>query len=132
MASASYTKLYRNGTGHTEDVTDMTSFIERTGLSMDAEGQPNHAMVKQVTSVWPKMSGSSSVNVYVGAQMSTEDSVTWEGPYTFDPDTQSKVPVRVTGKYIGVKFESTGDQTWRLDGYSLDVQNAGIRVSKMN
>jgi hypothetical protein len=132
MASASDTKLYRNGTGHTEDGTDMTSFIERTGLSMDAQGQPNHAMVKQVTSVWPKMSGSDSVNVYVGSQMSTEDSVTWEGPYTFDPDTQSKVPVRVTGKYIGVKFESTGDQTWRLDGYSLDVQNAGIRGSKMN
>jgi hypothetical protein len=132
MASASDTKLYRNGTGHTEDGTDMTSFIERTGLSMDAQGQPNHAMVKQVTSVWPKMSGSSSVNVYVGAQMSTEEAVTWEGPYTFDPDTQSKVPVRVTGKYIGVKFESTGDQTWRLDGYSLDVQNAGIRGSKMN
>ena len=132
MASASDTKLYRNGTGHTEDGTDMTSFIERTGLSMDAQGQPNHAMVKQVTSVWPKMSGTDSVNVYVGAQMSTEESITWEGPYTFDPDTQSKVPVRVTGKYIGVKFESTGDQTWRLDGYSLDVQNAGIRGSKMN
>jgi hypothetical protein len=132
MASPSDTKMYRNNTGHTEDGTDMTSFIERTGLSMDAQGQPNHAMVKQVTSVWPKMSGSSSVNVYVGSQMSTEDTVTWEGPYTFDPDTQSKVPVRVTGKYIGVKFESTGDQTWRLDGYSLDVQNAGIRGSKMN
>jgi hypothetical protein len=132
MASASDTKLYRNGTGHTEDGTDMTSFIERTGLSMDAQGQPNHSMVKQVTSVWPKMSGTDTVNVYVGAQMSTGESITWEGPYTFDPDTQSKVPVRVTGKYIGVKFESTGDQTWRLDGYSLDVQNAGIRGSKMN
>ena len=66
MASASDTKLYRNNTGHTEDGTNMTSFIERTGLSMDAQGQPNHAMVKQVTSVWPKMSGTDTVNVYVG------------------------------------------------------------------
>ena len=127
------TKLYRNNTGNTEDGTNMTSYIERTGLTMDAQGQPNQAMVKHVTSVWPKMSVSSStVNVYVGHQFSPQEDITWEGPYTFDPDTQSKVPCRVTGKYIGVKFESTGDQTWRLDGYSLDVNNAGIRGSKMN
>jgi hypothetical protein len=91
-------------------------------------------MVKHITSVWPKMSSSDDddVNVYVGHQMSTEESITWEGPYTFNPDSQSKVPVRVSGKYIGVKFESTGDQTWRLDGYALDVKNAGNRGSKMN
>ena len=112
----------------------MTSYIERTGLTMDSQGQPNQAMVKHVTSVWPKMSvsGTTNVNVYVGSQMSTEEDIKWEGPYTFNPDSQSKVPVRVTGKYIGVKFESTGDQTWRLDGYSLDVSNAGVRGSKMN
>ena len=72
------------------------------------------------------------MNVYVGAQRSAAESITREGPYTFNPDSQSKVPVRVTGKYIGVKFESTGDQTWRLDGYALDVKNAGNRGSKMN
>ena len=101
---------------------------------MDESGQPNASTIKKVLSLWPKMSvsGATTVNVYVGGQMSTEDSITWEGPYTFNPDDQSKVPVRVTGKYIGVKFESTGDQTWRLDGYSLDVKNAGNRGSKMN
>ena len=112
----------------------MTSYIERTGITVDESGQPNASTVKKVLSVWPKMSSNdaNTVNVYVGAQMSTEESITWEGPYTFNPDSQSKVPVRVTGKYIGVKFESTGDQTWRLDGYSLDVKNAGNRGSKMN
>jgi len=133
MVSPTDTKLYRHGTGNKKDTASMTSYIERTGLTMDEQGQPNQAMVKHVTSVWPKMSVTDgNVNVYVGHQMSTEESITWEGPYTFDPDTQSKVSVRVTGKYIGVKFESTGDQTWRLDGYSLDVRNAGIRGSKMN
>ena len=78
------------------------------------------------------VSSATTVNVYVGHQMSAEESITWEGPTTFNPDSQSKVPVRVTGKYIGVKFESTGDQTWRLDGYSLDIKNAGNRGSKMN
>ena len=76
------------------------------------------------------VSGSTTVNVYVGGQMSTEDDIKWEGPYTFNPNSQSKIPVRVSGKYISVKFESTGDQTWRLDGYSLDIKNAGIRGSR--
>jgi hypothetical protein len=134
MASATDTKMYRHETGNTKDGTNMTSYIERTGITVDESGQPNATMVKKVLSVWPKMSSNdaNAVNVYVGAQMSTEESITWEGPYTFNPDSQSKVPVRVTGKYIGVKFESTGDQTWRLDGYSLDVMNAGNRGSKMN
>ena len=135
MASATDTKLYRHETGNTKDGTNMTSYIERTGITVDESGQPNPSTVKSITAVWPKMTLSTAgtdVNVYVGAQMSTESAISWEGPYTFNPDDQSKVPVRVTGKYIGVKFESTGDQTWRLDGYSLDVKNAGNRGSKMN
>jgi len=135
MASATDTKMYRHETGNTKDGTNMTSYIERTGITVDESGQSNPSTVKSVTAIWPKMTLSTAgtdVNVYVGAQMSTESAISWEGPYTFNPDDQSKVPVRVTGKYIGVKFESTGDQTWRLDGYSLDVKNAGNRGSKMN
>ena len=134
MASPTNTKLFRNETGNQEDTTDMNSYIQRTGLTMDEQGNPNQTMVKHVSSVWPKMkvnpdSADDTVNIYVGQQMSTEEAITWEGPYTFNPDTQSKVPVRVTGKYIGVKFESTTDTTWQLDGYSLDIRNAGIRGS---
>ena len=133
MVSPTDTKLYRHNTGNKNNTSNMSCFIERTGLTMDAQGQPNQSMVKHITSVWPKMSVSeeTDVNVYVGSSMSSEEAIAWEGPYTFNPDEQSKVSVRVSGKYIGVKFESTGDQTWRLDGYSLDVQNAGIRGSKM-
>ena len=131
FASPTDTKLYRHGSGNKEDTSNMTSYIERTGLTIDESGQPNPAMVKRVTAVYPKMSVSSTntVNVYVGHQMSTEEAITWEGPTTFNPNTQSKVSFRVTGKYIGVKFESTGDETWRLDGYALDIKNAGARGS---
>ena len=134
LVSPTDTKLYRHDTGNKNDTANMTSYIERTGLTVDETGRNSPATVKHVTSVWPKMtvSDDNTVNVYVGSQMSTEEDIKWEGPYTFDPDTQSKVPVRVTGKYIGVKFESTDDQTWRLDGYDLELKNSGIRGSKMN
>jgi len=134
MASPTNTKLFRNETGNQEDTSDMNSYIQRTGLIMDEQGQPDQSIVKRISAVWPKMkvnpdSDSDTVNIYVGHQMSTEEAITWEGPYTFNPDTQSKVPVRVTGKYIGVKFESTTNTTWQLNGYSLDIKNAGNRGS---
>ena len=132
MASPTNTKIYRDNAGNKSDTTDMTSYVQRTGLTIDAQGQPNQNMVKRVTAVYPMMSGStdSTVNVYVGHQMSTEEAITWEGPVVFNPATQSRASFNVTGKYIGVKFESTGDQTWRLDGYTLDVKNAGDRGSR--
>ena len=132
MASPTNTKIYRDNAGNKADTADMTSYVQRTGLTIDAQGKPNQNMVKRVTAVYPMMSGStdSTVNVYVGHQMSTEEAITWEGPVVFNPATQSKASFNVTGKYIGVKFESTGDQTWRLDGYALDVKNAGDRGSR--
>jgi hypothetical protein len=132
MASPTNTKIYRDNAGNKADTSNMTSYIQRTGLTLDAQGQPNQNMVKRVTAVYPMMSAStdSTINVYVGHQMSTEEAITWQGPTAFNPATQSRVSCNVTGKYIGVKFESTGDQTWRLDGYTLDIKNAGDRGSR--
>ena len=125
------TKLYRDDYGNTEDGTNMTAYVERTGLSIGAQGAPDQSSIKHVKAVYPKMevSGSNTVNVYVGSQMSNEEGVTWEGPYTFNPDTQSKVPCRVTGRYFGVKFESTTNSDWKLHGLEFDVKEYGRRGS---
>ena len=133
MAGYTDTKLYRNNSGNREDTTDMTSYVQRTGLSTTAQGQPDQVVVKRIKAIYPKMEVSGSdntVNVYVGTQMSTEEAVTWSSAYTFNPDTQSKVSVRASGKLYGVKFESTGDFDWRLDGYSIEIDDAGTRGSR--
>ena len=133
MAGFTDTKLYRNNSGNKEDTTDMTSYIERTGISTTAQGQPDQVVVKRIKAIYPKMEVSGSgntINVYVGTQMSTEGAVTWTSAYTFNPDTQSKVSVRASGKLYGVKFESTGDFDWRLDGYSIEIDDAGTRGSR--
>ena len=62
--------------------------------------------------------------------MSTEEGITWNSPTTFNPNTQSKVSVRGTGKLYAVKFESTTDMDWELDGYAIDVKNIGARGSR--
>ncbi len=132
FADPANTKLYRDGSGNREDTADMVSYIERTGLTMNGQGQPDHTTVKRISSIWPKMSisGSDTINVYLGTQMSTEGGISWNAPVSFDPNTQSKVSVRGTGKQYAVRFESTTDMNWELDGYSIEVDNVGKRGSR--
>jgi hypothetical protein len=121
-------KVFRDSFGNQKDTTNMTSFIERSGYDL---GDPSS--VKFVRAVYPKMevSGNNSVNIYIGRQMSTEEGITWEGPIAFNPNTQSKVSCRVSGKYFGFKVESTTDVDWKLHGVAFDVQPSGARGSRM-
>ena len=132
FADPSNTKLYRDNSGNKNNTTFMTSYIERSGLTMNEQGQPDHTSVKRISAIWPKMSISSdnSINVYLGTSMSTEEGITWNAPTTFNPNTQSKVSVRGTGKLYAVKFESTTDMDWELDGYAIDVKTVGQRGSR--
>ena len=126
------TKLYRDRSGNKKGTALMTSYVERTGLSLNAQGQPDHTGVKRISAIYPKMSinGANSIYVYLGTSMSTEAPYIWKEPVLFNPDTQSKVSVRGTGKFYAVKFESTSDMDWELDGYALDIDNAGNRGSR--
>ncbi len=126
------TKLYRDRSGNKKGTALMTSYVERTGLSLNAQGQPDHTGVKRISAIYPKMSinGANSIYVYLGTSMSTEAPYIWKDPVLFNPDTQSKVSVRGTGKFYAVKFESTSDMDWELDGYALDIDNAGNRGSR--
>ena len=126
------TKLYRDGSGNQEDATNMVSYVERTGLTFNSQNQPDQSTVKRIKAIWPKMTIASTdtVNFYVGTQMSTEEAITWSSPITFNPDTQSKISCRASGKLYGVKIESTGDTSWRLDGLEFELDDAGRRGSR--
>ena len=132
FADPGNTKLYRDNSGNKEDTTFMDSYIERSGLTLNEQGQPDQTTVKRISAIYPKMSISSDneINVYLGTSMSTEEGITWNAPTTFNPNTQSKVSVRGTGKLYAVKFESTTDMDWELDGYAIDVKNIGVRGSR--
>ena len=62
--------------------------------------------------------------------MATDKPVVWDGPFTFDPDQQSKVSTRTTGKYIAIRFETKEDTSWTISGLELEFENAGRRGSR--
>lgn len=121
-------KVYRDESGNTEDGDMMYSWIERTGIDL---GDPSS--VKHVKSVWPKItvSGSNTVNVYTGFQMSADEPVTWDGPVKYNPDTMSKISVRTTGKFFGIRVESEADMTWELSGIEYELSPGGRRGSRI-
>ena len=127
FADVTNTKLFRDNSGNTKDGTNMISYIERTGYDL---GDPS--IIKYVSAVYPELevSGDNKIKVYVGHQMATEQAITWDNGTDFNPDDQSKVSCRATGKYFAVKFESTGDFDWKLNGLAFDVKPRGKRGSR--
>ena len=128
MASPDSIKLFRDRSGQLNDTDVMYAFVERTGIDL---GDPSS--VKQLRAVWPKIETSGAsipMKVYTGYQMATDKPVTWDGPFTFDPDTQSKISVRATGKFLGIRFESQSDTSWTISGLELEYENSGRRGSR--
>ena len=123
-------RIFKDNSGNTEDGSNMTSYIARTGIALTQDGSYDQSQVKYVRAVWPRMQVSGSggkVNVYVAKQMYPEDAVTWAGPYEFNPDEQSKVSCTVSGRYYGIKIESDTDVDWNLSGVGFEVEDAGSR-----
>jgi len=127
FADVTNTKIFRDNKGNKEDTATMSAYIERSGYDL---GDPQS--VKFISAVYPQIevSGNNTVNVYIGRQMSTEEGITWEGPVAFNPNSQSKVSCRVSGKYFGIKVESDSDIDWKLHGLAFEVQKKGLRGSR--
>lgn len=109
-----------------------TSRLERLGLSVigqNRDGTPRNDpnVTKLVTEVYPLMRATNSMtmNVYVGAQDRPDGVVTWEGPYPFNPTTMEKIDCFVEGRYIGMRFESSDQVDWELNGYGLKIDTVG-------
>jgi hypothetical protein len=123
-------RIFKDNTGNTEDGTTMNSYISRTGIALTQDGSYDQSRVKYIRAVWPRMEVSGSngeVNIYVAKQMFPEEAVTWAGPYTFNPNEESKVSCTVTGRYYGIKIESDTDVDWNLSGVGFEIEDAGHR-----
>lgn len=123
------TKLYLHNRTNQANAVNITSRLERTGLAIigqDRQGNPKVDLQrrKMASRIWPKMRGG-PVNVYLGSQEFIDGPITWVGPEVFTPGIDAYVDIVNQGLLLGVKFESTGDVFWELDGYDIDVLPLG-------
>lgn len=106
------------------DGASFTAFFEREGMDL---GNPSTR--KMVKSIRPRFLSKSGtvINIYVGHQESLNEGVMWEGPYQFTSGQMDRVTMRVSGRFIGVKFETTGTQGWELQSYDIEYEELGTR-----
>jgi len=129
FADPDKTKIYRDEATNMENGAPMHSWIERTGIDL---GDPSS--VKHVKAIWPKIhvGGPNSVKVSTGFQMSSDEPVTWDSVVDYDPDTMSKISVRTTGKFFGIRIESEEDINWSLSGIEYELSPGGRRGSRVH
>lgn len=103
-------------------------FLERIGLGIvgrDRQGQwkVNQEAVKFIRNIYPKVSADPGViiDIYLGIQLKPNDPIEWSGPYTFDPETDTKIDCTLTTKLIGIRFSSRSVGFWKLYGYDIDM-----------
>lgn len=98
-----------------------TTLLERRGLSF---GSPD--TIKLVKSIQPIMYGQvgSVVNISVGSHADLNDEPTWTTK-AFTIGSTKKVFFLVSGRYIAIKYESSGSYKNRLDSYQMDVEVVG-------
>jgi len=108
--------------------------LSRTGLTIlgrDRFGQwkSDPSSMKEVTGVWPLIRGTAGtiIDVYIGAQDSTEDPVRWEGPYQYTCGQTTYMDFSVTGRFLGIRFESLDQEPWELLSYDLELELVGER-----
>ncbi len=125
MGKPSATKIYGLDSGYAFGSLTPTAFLERTGLAIigrDRQGQPkvDYNSTKLVKRIWPRIRGSATVRVQVGSQNHDEDPITWQSAKTFNA-TQKYLDFESVGVLNAVRFESTDNVAWQLEGYGLEV-----------
>jgi len=117
------TKLYQFDNEHQFDSVNPYCYAERIGLDLG-----NCSDLHTITQVYPHIeSGDVDIDVWVGSQMSIQDTVTWEGPYSFNPSTGRKIDCRVTGVRHAIRYSTEADVSWALTGYDVEYARAGKR-----
>ncbi|MCK5607404.1 hypothetical protein KAR91_36305 [Candidatus Pacearchaeota archaeon] len=100
----------------------LDSHIERIAV-VHANGMP---VLGQM--VWPQILGPDgfAIQISLGASETPEGAIDWEGPYNFTIGEDTFVDFAVAGKYLAIRFASSGVAAWTLQSYSIDYVTIGI------
>ncbi len=115
FTSVAQDKLFLIGDTSLFDTATFTSRLEKTDVYLDDD-----LNVKMITGITPHMSGSGTVNIWVGSNQIQSNAVEWQGPYTYEIGRQFKVDCRVAGRYVAVKMEIDSSGSWALNGFTVE------------
>ncbi len=103
--------------------SSISAVLERTGMPF---GEANG--VKTVTNVFPRIDGPTGqvVQVQVGASMLPDAPPTYGAAVNFTVGTDRQVDCFATGRFMAIKFTSTGYPRWRMRSFDVAFDEAGM------
>lgn len=104
------------------DDDQLSSTIERTDMPLTTIDEVN-----MLTRIYPRIEGTSEVEVTIGAQKYPGAPVLWKAPIIFNPGTDRKIDVRSTGALHAYRIKSIGLGVWRFSGMDIEYESAGKR-----
>ena len=130
IAAPADTKFYMLDNTEQFDGSSFTAYAERTGLAVlgrDRAGKPkvDYTARKLVTRIWPKLTGTATVTIRLGAQEYRDGPVTWSEEKTFNQATQTYLDFEVSGRLLAMRISSSVNDDWKLDGYNLEIIKLG-------
>ena len=124
VPSANNIYLIDQANNLTDNGSPSYGYLERQDL-LNGDDQ-NMKLVKRV---WPKITKTGGVNnnidIYVGGTLTPNGPPVWQGPYSFNTATDSKIDCFVTGRNISIRFSSNTDIAWSMTAFDVDVIHKG-------
>lgn len=124
-------KFFKLDFGLEFDGAPIRAYVERIGLPFtgrDRMGNPKADLkvIKQVTRLWPKIV-SGPLNIRVGVQDKVDGPVAWTDPITYNPDNETYIDLEtpVAGRLISFRFETNGNEEFRIDGIDYEFNIIG-------
>lgn len=116
------TKLYVVDSATSYDGSNPPMYVERTGLSL---GRPDR--VKLIKAIYPRVDAAQgmTLNVRIGGSLTADGPYTWTASTPYTVGTSLAVYGLVSGRYIGVKLESTAGSQWRCRSLDIEYEITG-------
>lgn len=124
LASGGETKLYKADEGELAGSSTMTARLEKLsfGLPAKVDAPPDISSIKQINSVWPRITGTTggTVLISLGSQVAPDAPIVWNPAQVFTIGTSKRIDGPCSGVLLSIKFESTTDIRWKLSGYDIN------------
>jgi hypothetical protein len=116
--------IFDSETSDTDNGSAMIALVERIDLPLEPE-----QLIKTVKRVWvragSRIKSPSPLQVYVGHAMRKNEPITWDGPFLFNILSDNYINCFSTGRYISIRFKSTTNTDWNLQGFDLEYDTKG-------
>ncbi|QDP52901.1 MAG: hypothetical protein Unbinned4512contig1001_39 [Prokaryotic dsDNA virus sp.] len=108
--------------------SNINSFVETTKVDLDNVLGTANNNIKQINGIMPQMKGEGNVVISVGFSNTPTDSTTWSQIKTYNLQSDHKIDVRISGRYLALRFESNENTNyWTLSGLDIDVKEVASR-----